>query len=502
MKTAQFSDPQFLDAAAPGGLNPAFGLVSGSFASVGLGAWAAPGLSAPEAMTVSFSGMVATIGLPSPWGLVSSGGVMVRAHGTQTGLDTHTYTVDLGPLVPVSSTLTAYVAATISTIQQGPFPVPGPPPGHPSYDPNTVPTIAYAATVYTVALSAVPGGIDNVGTFELLRTVLSAGQTAVTGWSTAGQARAADRDSWPAILLTSGGLLSAGQAQFMLVPTVSGLTHTLPPASGAGGLMFGGANPTNGNWTFATTGSDLIEGSGTTGLASLAVPPSGAVMLWGNAASGLWQIIGFSPNMTPQQVQQWTAGPVSGVTGDVTVSGGVLTVPTHLYTFDESSPPGTPISLGVMDKLIITFENVASIPLHVACGQGVYRVTVVVAATNTNNSDWQWKPNDTTYIGAFSYTGYRAADSGQGNWYAGTYAYFYFDLFGNINPNEPINVGPNMQEFIASTFTTGKTIKQSGLILGGPSMSASLWNDTTTAWTSLGTLVDLNATSMTGIATV
>ena len=40
------------------------------------------------------------------------------------------------------------------------------------------------------------------------------------------------------------------------------------------------------------------------------------------------------------------------------------------------------------------------------------------------------------------------------------------------------------------------------VILGGPSMSASLWNDTTTAWTSLGTLVDLNATSMTGIATV
>ena len=116
MKLAQFTDPQIQDASAPGGLTPAFGLVSGAFASMGSGTWAGPGLSAPEAMTVSFSGTVATVGLPAPWGVVSSGGVIVRAHGTQTGMDTQTYSVNLAPLVPVSGSLTAYLAATVSTI--------------------------------------------------------------------------------------------------------------------------------------------------------------------------------------------------------------------------------------------------------------------------------------------------------------------------------------------------------------------------------------------------
>lgn len=323
MKLAQFTDPQILDASAPGGLNPAFGLVSGSFASVGLGTWAAPGLSAPEAMTVSFSGMTATVGLPSPWGLVSSGGVLVRAHGVQTGQETPTYSVNLTSLVPASGTRTAYLTAAVSTIQQGPFPVPGPPPGHPAYDPNYVPSIAYAATVYTVALAAASGGVDNVNTFELLRTTLSAGQSTVTNWSTAGQIRAADREAWPPAVLTSGGLLSPSQAPFMLLPSVSGLTHTLPPVSGGGGLTFGGINPTTGPWTLATTGGDRIAGLGASGTASLVVAPSGAVLLWANAVSGIWQLLGSSPNMVPVAAQQWIAGNVSSVSGAV-VSGTTL----------------------------------------------------------------------------------------------------------------------------------------------------------------------------------
>ena len=357
MKTAFFTDPQILDASAPGGLNPAFALVSGSFASLGSGTWAGPGLSAPEVMTVSFSGMAATVGLPAPWGVVSSGGVIVRAHGTQTGQDTQTYSVNFAPLVPVSGSLTAYLAATVSTIQQGPFPVPGPPPGHPAYDPKYVPSVAYAATTYTVALSAVSGGIDNVNTFELLRTTLSAGQSAVTGWSTAGQARAADRDAWPATALASGGLLSPEQAQYMLLPAASGLTHTLPPASGAGGLMFGGTNPTTGPWTLAATGSDLIAGLGASGGASsLAVPPSGAALLWANAASGIWQLLASSPNMVPQE---WTAGNVSSTSG-ATVSGGVLTAAplagsvTQQFSVQNATASGQAVALGQFAALLGT----------------------------------------------------------------------------------------------------------------------------------------------------
>ena len=89
-----FTDPQFLDANGTGGMNMAMGTVSGAVAAIGSGAWATPGLLAPEAMTVAFSGLVATVGLPRPWGLIASSGAVVRAHGTQTNADTQAYYVE------------------------------------------------------------------------------------------------------------------------------------------------------------------------------------------------------------------------------------------------------------------------------------------------------------------------------------------------------------------------------------------------------------------------
>ena len=285
-------------------------MVSGDLTSIGFANWGLPGLVAPEAMTLTFSGMVATVGLPSPWGVFSSGGVVVRAHGVQTGQDTQSYTVSFSPLIPSSGSVTAYLVATITQIQQTPYPIPGPPPGHPAYNPNTIPTIGYAQQVYTTALAAVTGSVvDNINTFELMRTTLTAGQSSVTTWNTLGQFRVPDRDAWPAELLTSGGSLAPGQAQTTMVFTAPGITVTLPPASGAGGLMFGFSNPLTVTGTVAITGSDLIAGfvaSG--GVSSVIVPASGAVTLWANAASGQWEITGFSPSVLLDGTNTWTGG--------------------------------------------------------------------------------------------------------------------------------------------------------------------------------------------------
>ena len=279
-------------------MNAAFGTVSGSVASVGSGAWAAPGLLAPEAMTLAFSGMTVTVGLPSPWGLISSSGIVVRAHGTQTNQDTQNYSVAFNGFVPASGSVTAYLAATIQLIQQNPVSIPGPPQGHPSYNPSFVPTVGYATNVLSIALAAVTGGVDNVNTFELFRTTLTAGQTGLTTVSTAGWVRAADRRAWPTLSVSSGGTLVPAQAYTVISPSASGLTHTLPPASGCGGLIFGFINPTTGNETVATSGSDVIAGSGTTGLSSIAIPPSGTLELYTSGGT-IWRIMAFSPNMVP-----------------------------------------------------------------------------------------------------------------------------------------------------------------------------------------------------------
>ena len=293
MQSPNFTDPQFVDANGVGGLNAAFGTVSGAIAALGSGVWAFPGLVSPEGMTVSFSGLTATIGLPAPWGLVTSGGALVRAHGTLTGADTQTYTVPFSGLVPASGSAVAYLTATITSIQQNPFPIPGPPQGDPSYNPTYVPTEGYATNLLTVALAAVGTQPNNTTGFELLRTTLTAGQSGIASWTTIGQQRATPRAALPPIPLASGGLLSAQQAQGMLLPTVSGLTHTLPPVSGAGGLFFNLFNPLSSNWTIATTGADRIgTPAASGGVSSMVVPPSGSATLWGNAASGTWEVMG------------------------------------------------------------------------------------------------------------------------------------------------------------------------------------------------------------------
>jgi hypothetical protein len=302
VKYPNFTDPQFLDAAAPGGLNPAMSLIAASFGAIGSGVWAAPGLLAPDAMVVTFSGMTANVSLPSPWGVVTSGGIRVHAHGTQTGQDTQAYTVNFTSLIPSTGSLTAYLAATITTINQTAFPVPGPPPGQPAYDPLYVPSVGYASNTYTVALSAVTGGIDNISTFELFRTTLSASQTGLVSVSPVGQMRAPDRRAWPPSYQTSGGALVASQAQQVIFPLYPSLTFTLPLASGAGGLAFGFSNPTTGTCTIAAAGSDGLYALGRSSVSSLTIPAGGSVVMWGDASTNAWRSIGGDVDFSPQSL--------------------------------------------------------------------------------------------------------------------------------------------------------------------------------------------------------
>ncbi len=308
MKIPQFTDPQFLDAAGVGGMNAAFGSVSGAIAAVGSGFWAGPGLVAPEAMGLTFSGMVGTAVLSNPWGLVTSGGVLVKAHGTLTGADTQTYTANFSGFVPSSGSVTAYLAATVTQIQQDSFPLTGPPQGHPSFNVNFEPSVAYASNVFTVSVTAVTGGIDNINTFEIARTTLSPSQSAITTYSAAGWARAPLRKTWPSAVLATGGVLTVPQSQWMILPAVSGLTHTLPSVATAGGLVFNFANPGSGTWTIAASGLDTIAGlgSGST-LSSIAIPPYGTLAVWGNAVSGLWEVQALNARMMASLPNFWSS---------------------------------------------------------------------------------------------------------------------------------------------------------------------------------------------------
>lgn len=184
--------------------------------------------------------------------------------------------------------------------------------------------------------------------------------------------------------------------------------------------------------------------------------------------------------------------------------------------WDLSAPPSTDVLLNPGDQAIINFESVTSVPLHIQTAQGFYQMYLAVTANNSTNSDLFLFPNNTTYSGAFSRYSIEASDfevtslgsatsdptytaisSGVATFSAripvndaqtGLNA-FFIDMFDGPSPNDTLNErGGFLTDFLLSTFTAAKMIKTTGAIIGGAHVASSLWSDTVTAWTSLGSL--------------
>lgn len=290
MLTPNFTDPQFVDAAGQGGLNTAFGSVSGSMAGLASGLFTAPGLIAPESMALSYTGFTGTVTLSPPWALITSGGVHVSAHGAQTGQDTQTYSFDFTSLVPGTGSVSGWLACSGITIQQGVVSIPGPPPGHPSWNPNFVPTIGYSTNVYSVAVFPTTTQPDNRTTFGLFSTTLTAGGGGLANISNAAQPRAGLLTA-NQLIGVSAGTLTPAQAQFILIPNSNGQTNTLPYATNAKWLTFRFLNNLNSTWTVAAQSTDGIAGLNDTGFAaSVTLNPYDFVDMY--AAGGNWYIDG------------------------------------------------------------------------------------------------------------------------------------------------------------------------------------------------------------------
>lgn len=144
-------------------------------------------------------------------------------------------------------------------------------------------------------------------------------------------------------------------------------------------------------------------------------------------------------------------------------------------------------SLSVGDVAYISFSNVSSVPLYIATTNGTYYEMHLACSNTSGNANIVYlQPNNTTYNNAVSYIEYWIGTNGSGS-----------DA-GNLNA---FRVGwgvPDSTVFI-SNYTTLKTVRYIDISTGfGATQShfaSNIWNDTTTSWTSLGTITFPQETS-------
>ncbi len=282
MKTPNFQSKEFVSAS---NVNAAFDTISGNLANLGALS-RAPGLIHPEIATlVTGAGLAVTGTFTYPFGVIfgtggsNVSGTLVHAHGTNTNADTQTYICDFTSIVPASGVpITAYIAASYQSIQQAPYVVTGPPPGHPDYNPNYVPVTAYQTQVDSLAITATSAIPDGQTLFEIARTTLVTGATGVTV-TTEFQARAGTYNVSP--LIITNGVLTPAQAGNLIY--INGATQ-LPPSQSCQGLVFTITNSSTGTAQILSTagGGDLIFGAGpnpASGLASATIYPATSLSL-------------------------------------------------------------------------------------------------------------------------------------------------------------------------------------------------------------------------------
>jgi hypothetical protein len=308
VESPNFSAGQYVDSTS---LNDAFDVVSGATALYGSGL-AVPGLIRPDAMSFSATGLAITANLPAPFGVLFGNGVLAQAHGTQTNQDTSSYSVNFSGLVPASGSVTAYLLATIGSIQQTAQQIIGPQPGHPDYNPSFTPYTAYAKNVDTLAVAATLTAPDNVTSFELFRTTLAAGATGVainTAYQVVGSPIGA-----LGTLPVSGTVAVGGALAGRNLLATATTTFNLAAMSGLTGLEFTFTSATSGTVTVQANGADLIYGTPSTpssGLGSFTVEQGVSVTLV--ITNGVGQIIKASPYGVTADTKTYVTQAVSGL---------------------------------------------------------------------------------------------------------------------------------------------------------------------------------------------
>jgi hypothetical protein len=143
--------------------------------------------------------------------------------------------------------------------------------------------------------------------------------------------------------------------------------------------------------------------------------------------------------------------------------------------------------LAVGEEVIYIWDTTksTSLPLHISTSGGIYQIIINGRYNTSQDISLNLAPNNTSYSNAFTFTEVYALDgSSSPGAYSGGGSYFLFERLGS----------GGLAFMLCSTYTDRKFLiaeeRISRYSNGGINvLLSSRWNDTTTAWTSLGTLL-------------
>lgn len=290
MKYPNWVQNEFVDQNA---LNNAFGLASGAIAGT-TQVIMSPGIYRPDVVGFTVSGLTLNSTLPLPFSVIFGTGDYVQAHGLVTNTDTQSYSTSFSGVVPGSGSVTAYLIASLAAIQQSPYQVVGPPPGHPDYNPTFVPFTAYAQNVDTLLLQASTTAPDNSATFEICRFTINSGASALGTPNTTFQNRASAVTTLQGIVASGNYTVPISGSSEVYIATAA-LTFTLPPLSGSSENWYGFTNQVSGAVNVQVQGTDSIWGTignPTSGITIMPVPQNAYIQI--GAVNGIWQVTASS----------------------------------------------------------------------------------------------------------------------------------------------------------------------------------------------------------------
>ncbi|MCI4435342.1 MAG: hypothetical protein JHC33_00845 [Ignisphaera sp.] len=162
------------------------------------------------------------------------------------------------------------------------------------------------------------------------------------------------------------------------------------------------------------------------------------------------------------------------------------------YKIIDLSNVTSDYNLKVGETAVVKFNNVTSVPLHIAVPEPssptqpvIYEITVTVYQASDKNIRVYFNPNNNSYQGQFKLLTYAHGDNGWVNNLTSTDR-FYFDIYLGSNST---NTQPYIGTFKSAYYGAKYKKHMVGEVFDYYSMSLSsvVWDDVSTPWTSLGT---------------